>query len=90
MSTFKTLFLLLLIGSPVYAQGAPQFSTGSMTQTVTTTQTIEEVSNVERFGASVVPGVATTSRLLRPVLLTLISKSKAWDSRLLMIPSHGS
>lgn len=53
MSTIKQLFLLLLIASPSFAQSAPQFSTGSMTQTVTTTQTIEEVSNIERFGGSV-------------------------------------
>lgn len=53
MSTVKQLFLLLLIAGPSFAQSAPQFSTGSMTQTVTTTQTIEEISNVERFGASV-------------------------------------
>ena len=53
MSTLKQLFILLLIASPSLAQSAPQFSTGSMTQTVTTTQTIEEISNIERFCGSV-------------------------------------
>ncbi len=50
----KLLFLLLLIGSPVYAQSVtPNFTTGSMTQTVTATQTVTETNAIERFGGAV-------------------------------------
>ena len=47
----KHLLLLLLIGSPSFAQSAgPNFTTGSMTQTVTATQQISETVAIERFG----------------------------------------
>lgn len=50
----KLLFLLLLIGSPAYAQSVtPNFTTGSMTQTVTATQTINETIAIERLGGAV-------------------------------------
>ncbi len=50
----KLLFLLLLIGSPAYAQSVtPNFTTGSMTQTVTATQTVTETNAIERFGGAV-------------------------------------
>lgn len=50
----KLLFLLLLIGSPVYAQSVtPNFTTGSMTQTVTATQTVTETVAIERLGGAV-------------------------------------
>ena len=45
------LLLLSLIAVPAYAQSVtPNFTTGTMTQTVTTTQSISEVSATERFG----------------------------------------
>tara|TARA_X000001382_G_scaffold127277_1_gene114921 strand:+ start:5387 stop:5761 length:375 start_codon:yes stop_codon:yes gene_type:complete len=45
------LLLLSLIAIPAYAQSVtPNFTTGTMTQTVTTTQSINEVSAIERFG----------------------------------------
>ena len=45
------LLLLSLIAIPAYAQSVtPNFTTGTMTQTVTTTQSINEVSATERFG----------------------------------------
>lgn len=45
------LLLLSLIALPAYAQSVtPNFTTGTMTQTVTTTQSISEVSATERFG----------------------------------------
>lgn len=45
------LFLLSLIVSPAYSQSVtPNFTTGTMTQTVTTTQTVNEVTAIERFG----------------------------------------
>jgi hypothetical protein len=48
------LFLLLLIAAPVSAQSVtPNFTTGSMTQTVTTTQEITEVVETERFGSAI-------------------------------------
>ena len=47
----KHLLLLLLIGAPAFAQSAgPNFTTGSMTQTVTATQQISETVAIERFG----------------------------------------
>ena len=50
----KYLLPLLLISSPVFAQSAtPNFTTGSMTQTTTATQTVTEVVNIERFGGTV-------------------------------------
>ena len=51
----RYLFLLLLITCvPVKAQQVtPNFTTGSMTQTIVTTQVIEEVVETERFGGAV-------------------------------------
>lgn len=51
----KHLFLLLLISSPAaFAQSVtPNFTTGTMTQTVTATQTVNETIATERFGGSV-------------------------------------
>ncbi len=50
----KHLLLLLLIGAPVSAQSVtPNFTTGSMTQTVTATQEVTEVIAIERFGGAV-------------------------------------
>jgi len=51
----KRLLLLLLI-SPTAALAqtvTPNFTTGTMTQTVTATQTINETSAIERFGGAV-------------------------------------
>tara|TARA_B100001094_G_scaffold329603_1_gene392715 strand:- start:2588 stop:2962 length:375 start_codon:yes stop_codon:yes gene_type:complete len=51
----KRLLLLLLI-SPIAASAqtvTPNFTTGTMTQTVTTTQTVNETSAIERFGGDV-------------------------------------
>ena len=53
--TMKRLLLLLLI-SPLAASAqsvTPNFTTGTMTQTVTATQTVNETSLVERFGGDV-------------------------------------
>ena len=48
------LLLLLLIASPVSAQSvSPNFSTGSMTQTTTTTQEVTEVIETETFGSAI-------------------------------------
>jgi len=48
------LLLLLLIAAPVSAQSVtPNFTTGSMTQTVTTTQEVTEVIATERFGSAI-------------------------------------
>ena len=51
----RYLLLLLLIGvAPVKAQSVqPNFTTGSMTQTVVTTQTIEETIVTEHLGGDV-------------------------------------
>ncbi len=50
----KLLFLLLLITSPAYSQSVtPNFTTGSMTQTVTATQTVNETIAIERYGGAV-------------------------------------
>ena len=50
----KRLLLLLLIASPVSAQSVtPNFTTGSMTQTVTATQEVTETIAIERFGGAV-------------------------------------
>ena len=51
----KYLFLLLLISpSAALAQSVtPNFTTGTMTQTVNMTQTIHETSFIERFGGEV-------------------------------------
>ena len=51
----KYLFLLLLISpSAALAQSVtPNFTTGTMTQTVNMTQTIHETSTIERFGGKV-------------------------------------
>ena len=51
----KRLLLLLLI-SPIAASAqsvTPNFTTGTMTQTVTATQTINETTAIERFGGDV-------------------------------------
>ena len=53
--TMKRLLLLLLI-SPIAASAqsvTPNFTTGTMTQTVTATQTVNETSVIERFGGDV-------------------------------------
>ena len=53
--TMKRLLLLLLI-SPLAASAqsvTPNFTTGTMTQTVSATQTVNETSVVERFGGDV-------------------------------------
>ena len=48
------LLLLLLIAGPVSAQSVtPNFTTGSMTQTTTTTQEITETIATERFGSAI-------------------------------------
>ena len=48
------LLLLLLIAVPVNAQSVtPNFTTGSMTQTVTATQEVNETIAIERFGSAV-------------------------------------
>jgi hypothetical protein len=50
----KYLLPLLLISAPAFAQSAtPNFTTGSMTQTTTATQTVTEVVAIERFGGTV-------------------------------------
>ena len=50
----KRLLLLLLIAAPVSAQSVtPNFTTGSMTQTVTATQEVTETIAIERFGGAV-------------------------------------
>ena len=50
----KSLLLLLLIAAPARAQSVtPNFTTGSMTQTVTSTQTITETNQIERYGGKV-------------------------------------
>lgn len=53
--TMKRLLLLLLISpSAAFAQSVtPNFTTGSMTQTVTATQTVSETTAIERFGGAV-------------------------------------
>ena len=53
--TMKSLLLLLLISPSVaFAQSVtPNFTTGSMTQTVTATQTVSETTAIERFGGAV-------------------------------------
>ena len=46
--------LLLLIAAPASAQSVtPNFTTGSMTQTITATQTVNETIAIERFGGAV-------------------------------------
>ncbi len=48
------LFLLLLIAGPVSAQSAsPNWTTGSMTQTTTTTQEVTETIETEVFGSAI-------------------------------------
>ena len=50
----RRLLLLLLIPAPVFAQTVtPNFTTGTMTQTVTATQTVNETTVTERFGGAV-------------------------------------
>ena len=50
----KHLLLLLLIAAPASAQTVtPNFTSGSMTQTVTGTQTVTETIAIERLGGSV-------------------------------------
>jgi len=49
----KYLLLLLLIGAPASADQGYSFTTGSMTQTTTATQTVTEVIAIEKFGGNV-------------------------------------
>ena len=49
----KYLLPLLLISGPAAFAQTPGFTTGSMTQTTTATQTVTEVVNIERFGGEV-------------------------------------
>ncbi len=49
----RLLLLLSIISLPVSAQSVtPNFTTGTMTQTVTATQTINETTVTERFGGA--------------------------------------
>ncbi len=53
-AAMKYLLPLLLIAGPVSAQSVtPNFTSGSMTQTVSATQTVTEVVAIERFGGEV-------------------------------------
>ena len=53
-AAMKYLLPLLLIAGPVSAQSVtPNFTSGSMTQTVSATQTVTEVVAIERFGGAV-------------------------------------
>jgi len=47
----KYLLPLLLIGTPAIAQ--PSFTTGSMTQTTTATQTVTETVAIEKLGGAI-------------------------------------
>ena len=50
----KLLLLLLLISPAAHAQSVtPNFTTGTMTQTVTATQTVNETVVTERYGGDV-------------------------------------
>ena len=50
----KLLFLLLLIPTAASAQSVtPNFTTGTMTQTVVMAQTVTETNSIERFGGKV-------------------------------------
>ncbi len=50
----KYLLLLLLIPAPSLAQSVtPNFTSGTMTQTVVTSQTVTEAVEVERFGSEI-------------------------------------
>tara|TARA_R110001592_G_scaffold63447_4_gene194234 strand:+ start:84 stop:455 length:372 start_codon:yes stop_codon:yes gene_type:complete len=50
----RLLLLLSIISLPVSAQSVtPNFTTGTMTQTVTATQTVNEAVATERFGGEV-------------------------------------
>ena len=50
----RLLLLLSIISVPVNAQSVtPNFTTGTMTQTVTATQTVNETTVTERFGGAV-------------------------------------
>ena len=50
----RYLLLLLLIAGPASAQsGSPNWTTGSMTQTTTTTQEVTETIATERFGSAI-------------------------------------
>ena len=54
MAAMKYLLPLLLIAAPASAQSVtPNFTSGSMTQTTTATQTVTEVVAIERFGGEV-------------------------------------
>jgi len=54
LAAMKYLLPLLLIAGPVSAQSVtPNFTSGSMTQTVSATQTVTEVVAVERFGGAI-------------------------------------
>ncbi len=49
----RLLLLLSIISLPVSAQSVtPNFTTGTMTQTVTATQTVNETTVTERFGGA--------------------------------------
>ena len=53
-AAMKYLLPLLLIAAPASAQSVtPNFTSGSMTQTTTATQTVTEVVAIERFGGEV-------------------------------------
>lgn len=53
-AAMKYLLPLLLIAAPASAQSVtPNFTSGSMTQTTTATQTVTEVVAIERFGGAV-------------------------------------
>ena len=50
----RLLLSLCIISAPVHAQSVtPNFTTGTMTQTVTATQVVNETTAVERFGGAV-------------------------------------
>ena len=81
-AAMKYLLPLLLIAGPVSAQSVtPNFTSGSMTQTVSATQTVTEVVAIERFGGAisrweghnVQPVADATAASPAPVGLTLSS-----------------
>ena len=73
----KKLILLLALLSPAVARAntvTPQFTTGSMNSTTTTTQTITEVTQKQVYGAEVKLGQAVILQHLRVLALLVVTQ----------------
>ena len=84
----RLLLSLSIISAPASAQSVtPNFTTGTMTQTVTATQVVNETIAIERFGGAVnVWNGDNVQQILPQVILKLL----VLNFMLLILLNHGN